>query len=92
MSADLVPVLNNAYHRSYYISADGLFRITIDDQQTFAIPFTHQQHIPVHSYPLIVELKYDQKHADRSKFIMDYLPFRQTKNSKYTNGVTALYF
>lgn len=89
---NLIPTLHNSYYRSYYISQDGLFRITIDTQQAFKIPFTKMKALPLIGYPVIVELKYDQKDADRARDITDYLAFRQTKNSKYTVGIQDLYF
>jgi SPX domain protein involved in polyphosphate accumulation len=89
---NLIPTLHNAYQRAYYVSQDGLFRITLDTHQTFKIPFTKMKALPIAHYPVIVELKYDQKDAERAKDITDYLAFRQTKNSKYTIGVQELYF
>lgn len=89
---NLIPTLHNNYHRSYYVSQDGLFRITLDTSQTFKIPFTKMQSLPIKKYPVIIELKYDQEHAQRAKDITDYLAFRQMKNSKYTNGIQELYF
>ena len=89
---NLIPTLHNSYHRSYYISQNGLFRITLDTTQSFKIPFTKMKALPLIDFPVIVELKYDQKNAERAKDITDYLPFRQTKNSKYTVGVQDLYF
>jgi hypothetical protein len=89
---NLVPTLHNSYHRSYYISQNGLFRITIDTHQTFKIPFTKMKALPLVGFPVIVELKYDQKDAEKASEITNYLAFRQTKNSKYTVGVQDLYF
>lgn len=89
---NLIPTLHNSYFRSYYVSQDGLFRITLDTNQTFKIPFTKMKALPLTDYPVIVELKYDQEHSDRAKDITDYLAFRQTKNSKYTVGIQDLYF
>ena len=89
---DLVPTLHNSYHRTYYISQNGLFRITLDYNQTFKMPFTNMRPLSITQHPIIVELKYDQKDAERAREITDYLAFRQTKNSKYTVGVTELYF
>ncbi len=88
---NLIPTLHNTYRRSYYISQNGLFRITIDSQQTFKIPFSNMSSLQIH-HPFIIELKYDQHHAHRASEITDYLPFRQTKNSKYANGIQELYF
>jgi hypothetical protein len=92
LKSNLVPVLHNSYRRSYYISNDGYFRITIDTQQSFKIPFVQMEALPMTRYPNIVELKYDSDKAELARFITDYLPFRQTKNSKYTIGVEQLYF
>ena len=89
---NMIPILHNSYWRKYFISSDGLFRITIDSNQSFKMPFSSMESHPIHRYPIIVELKYDAEYADRARDVMDYLPFRQTKNSKYTNGVTELYF
>lgn len=89
---NLIPTLHNSYHRAYYISQDGLFRITLDTEQSFKIPFTKMKALPITGYPIIVELKFDQKDAEKARDITDYLAFRQTKNSKYTVGVQELYF
>jgi len=88
----LTPVLHNSYYRKYYISSDGLFRLTIDSEQSFKLPFSNMDALDLSRYPIIVELKYEAEYAERARDIMDYLPFRQTKNSKYTNGVTELLF
>ena len=88
----LTPILHNSYYRKYYISSDGLFRLTIDSQQSFKLPFSNMDALDLSRYPIIVELKYEAEYAERARDIMDYIPFRQTKNSKYTNGVTELLF
>ena len=88
----LTPILHNSYYRKYYISSDGLFRLTIDSEQSFKLPFSNMDALDLSSYPIIVELKYEAEYAEQARDIMDYLPFRQTKNSKYTNGVTELLF
>lgn len=92
LQTELIPTLHNCYQRSYYISQNGLFRITVDTHQSFKIPFSNMVHLDTTVYPIIVELKYDQENANRAREITDYIPFRQTKNSKYTIGVTELWF
>lgn len=92
VQAELRPVLYNTYQRSYYLSMDGRFRLTIDRAQTFAMPFTAIPSLSLHLYPVILELKYEAEDSPRASDIMDYLPFRQTKNSKYANGIEELYF
>lgn len=89
---DLIPILHNSYQRAYYISQNGLFRITIDTEQSFKLPFSNMSHLSTKRYPIIVELKYEASEAERAREITDYLPFRQTKNSKYTTGVQELWF
>ena len=90
----LFPVLANAYHRSYYISSDGHFRITIDSQLNFK-PSTKlgilqlNQSSPFGS-DIIVELKYDEIYDDLADQVMQYIPFRNTKNSKYVTGLSLV--
>lgn len=89
----LRPVLINSYERSYWGSADGRFRITIDSNLTFA-PFswshppTRTQFITDNAY--VLELKYDQEHDQLAKDIFAHLPFRLTKNSKYVMGINLV--
>ena len=93
-NAELVPMLYNSYWRHYYESADGIFRITIDYNQAFGRPFHFDQ--PYYEEAtdpnIIVELKFDETYDDRLDEVTTYLPFLRTKNSKYSNGVTAVYF
>ncbi|MFK8101439.1 MAG: polyphosphate polymerase domain-containing protein [Saprospiraceae bacterium] len=85
----LQPTLVNRYLRSYYGSNDGKFRITIDQELAYFSfytrqvfdRFTHQEEV------LVVELKYAAADEAASEFIKQYLPFRQTKSSKYVNGI-----
>lgn len=90
--SELVPTLKNTYIRSYFISSDGRYRLTIDRDQTFAIPFTYHQSLVVDQLPVVIEIKFDQDDFENSTFITDNLTFRQTKNSKYANGIELLYF
>ena len=86
----MAPILLNSYLRTYYISADKQFRITIDeDLQYYGIS-------PVNNYfvkkrtkksQLILELKYPAEKDDEADQITQHFPFRLTKSSKYVNGV-----
>lgn len=87
-----VPALINSYLRSYFISSDGRFRMTIDRAL---------QYFPVYGRPefirynladptTILELKYDQEHDDDAGSIVDFIPYRQTKSSKYVTGMLML--
>jgi len=88
-TAQLIPVLLNSYNRSYFISADGKFRFTIDRDLEFttitAGRKTSQR--PFESRHVIVELKYDREWDDDVSEILTYLTLRQTKNSKYVTGM-----
>lgn len=85
----LQPTLVNRYLRSYYGSNDGKFRITVDQELAYFSfytgqvfdRFTHQEAV------IVVELKYAAADELESGFIKQYLPFRQTKSSKYVNGI-----
>jgi len=88
----LKPVLLNAYHRFYYASFNGKFRITIDHRMRY-LPLAMAK-IPgpfIWEDPAIVlELKYEEGLEDAAQQIRQYLPFRQTKSSKYVTGISLL--
>jgi hypothetical protein len=90
---DLHPTLFNSYCRQYYQSADRKYRVTLDSGLKFyrarlgyngwlckAPQFDFQ----------VIELKYDQAHADGAEQITAALPFRVTRMSKYVLGVESL--
>ena len=86
----LEPALLNRYRRAYFLSADRLFRITLDSDLSYARlnptinPAVHSvEDTGLH----IVELKYavsDDEHAAR---ITNSFPFRLSRNSKYVRGI-----
>ncbi len=85
--------LYNSYLRHYFISADQKFRITVDYQQEFGLPFHFgQAYQSLYKNPdIILELKFDEAHFDAARTITTHLPFLRTKNSKYSTGICALY-
>ncbi|MFK8056222.1 MAG: VTC domain-containing protein [Saprospiraceae bacterium] len=87
----LAPTLHNSYQRAYYLSSDEKFRVTIDTEQQFRMPFQRNQPLEMSTYPVILELKYAAEDAEFAREITDYFKFRQTKNSKYVTGIEALY-
>lgn len=89
----LRPVLVNAYQRSYWGTSDSRFRITIDHALQFAPfewgrPARHFHSLLDHA--IVMELKYDAADDDAVQDIIEHLPFRQTKNSKYTTGINLI--
>lgn len=87
----LYPTLLNTYHRSYFGTPNGKFRITVDWNLHFYAPL-HQAAFSQQAYQqkaVILELKYEEEDDELARDIFRYLPFRQTKNSKYVTGVLA---
>jgi hypothetical protein len=90
----LEPTLINRYHRKYFLSADGNFRITLDSSINF---FPVQPFLPmffsneqVEPY-CVLELKYGHARDDKASEVTKSFPFRLTKSSKYVSGVYKLY-
>ena len=99
-SQELLPVLSNSYRRKYYGTGDRHFRLTVDRQLTYRGLWLHAgapderlfARDPVAEEGVtIVELKYEQSLDDRADHILQYILFRQSRNSKYVNGVQLLY-
>ena len=86
----LLPTLMNSYQRSYWVTPNNKIRLTIDSQMYFH-PLYKQRNFSkyhLHDPAVIVEVKYDEKEESAAREIMQHLPFRITKNSKYVNGMT----
>ncbi|MGB1205397.1 MAG: polyphosphate polymerase domain-containing protein [Chitinophagales bacterium] len=86
----LQPVLLNSYVRSYFGTADRKFRITIDQQLRYfsffkARHFSSRYHAADNA--VVLELKYEKELDEMTDRITQFLPFRQTKSSKYVTGV-----
>ncbi|MEM6272738.1 MAG: VTC domain-containing protein [Bacteroidota bacterium] len=86
---DLVPALLNTYRRSYLISNDGRFRLTIDREMHFYRMGAGFR--PYRNYAedrvVVVEVKYEAADDPLYYTVGQYLPFRLGKNSKYVNGM-----
>lgn len=83
-------VLLNRYRRSYYLSADGRFRLTIDSelafQQTGRLT-SPQLARELDRDTVVVELKYDPELDIEAARISSVFAFRLTKSSKYAAGI-----
>lgn len=94
--AALQPTLLNSYWRKYFLSSDGHFRITLDEEMTVYKPvfaaagFVGKQ---VSYKELVIEMKYESEAAldQTARKLTSRFPFRMTKNSKYVNGIHKLY-
>ena len=86
----LSPTLLNTYERTYFLSADRKFRLTLDEKMTYYY-FDRQANRFVaktrQSEEIILELKYSPEHDDEARVITTQFPWRLSKSSKYVNGV-----
>ncbi len=88
----LRPTLLNTYHRSYFLSADGKFRLTLDESMAyyrFDYPRAYFKAVHRTPYDFIVELKYLPPEDKLAHKISAKFPFRMDKSSKYVNGIIA---
>jgi len=89
--SEQVPVLYNSYCRRYFRSFDQKFRITVDDQMEFTGIYPENNSL-INSKKLsgktILELKYDEKHDNTAHRISGQFPYRYSKSSKYTDGIS----
>ncbi|MFC1690846.1 polyphosphate polymerase domain-containing protein [Nanoarchaeota archaeon] len=85
--------LLNKYKRKYFSSHDKKYRMTLDfDLEFYTI---HQHSNPfierIKSDFVILEVKYSKSDDDGAENIINNLPFRLTKSSKYVSGIDELY-
>lgn len=92
-SLALQPVLLNSYYRSYLISNDGKYRLTLDHQMTYhsLLNAPRFRKYYIHDDAVILEVKYEEADDNQVNFITQNMPFRQGKHSKYVNGVQMTY-
>ena len=88
-----VAVLLNRYRRSYFLSADGRFRLTVDSQLEFRpVGRLESPRLAraLERDTVVVELKYDADLDLEAERIASAFPFRVTKSSKYAAGIERL--
>jgi len=88
------PVMLNRYLRQYYLSGDKKVRVTIDsrqrvyDQRYKSVPNVSQaSNLPE---TLVIEFKFDRKDREIASQIIQGLPIRVSRNSKYVVGVSSM--
>lgn len=94
LDAHPMPVLLNEYYRRYFVSGDGLIRVTVDsslrtwDQRSKSRPsFTHNG---VYRPVAVIEFKFDRQYRDAASLAMLGLSIRVSRNSKYVTGLQSL--
>jgi hypothetical protein len=88
------PVLINRYRRRYLLSADHRIRVTLDwDQQIFDQRFGDapnlERRAPL-SDTVVVEFKFRAEDQRLASLVMQGLPVRVSRNSKYAVGVRSI--
>ena len=88
------PVFINQYHRKYFVSRDERIRVTIDtsqsvwDQRHSSLPnFNKKANLPK---TLVLEVKFDRKDQEYASDVIQGIPIRVSRNSKYIVGVRAM--
>jgi len=91
LDANPQPVLINRYYRHYFVTSDEKIRATIDvkqrmfDQRYKPYPNTvHAINIP---NTLVVEFKFDRSDRSYASKVIQGLPLRISRNSKYMMGL-----
>ena len=90
---NLEPTLLNSYQRTYFLSADKKYRLTLDEQLDYnRISNKNNLFLQKRSTPnqYILELKYGLDLDHHVDTISGKLPFRLDKSSKYVNGIDYL--
>lgn len=87
-------VLLNSYHRRYYVSKDGVFRLTLDTGMAFyriSRLGNALAHVQTDRRNVVVELKYGVDDDVSAYKVSSAFPFRVTKSSKYVQGIERVY-
>lgn len=82
--------LVNRYHREYYATRDGRFRVTLDKDLTYYRTGRLSNPLFAHTMDhgvVVVELKYDAEHEPQAQRVASRFAFRMTRSSKYVRGV-----
>lgn len=88
------PVLINQYDRQYYVTHDGVIRLTIDRNQAV----WDQRYKPKPNYhhranlcrTLVVEIKFDRTEQVYASQLIQGIPVRVSRHSKYMVGVHTI--
>ncbi len=84
------PSLMNRYHRRYLLSADGSFRLTIDDALLYFPVTASTTHLGTgveDTQATVLELKYQPDKDAMASHIANHWPFRLSRKSKYATGM-----
>ena len=90
-----LPVIINRYYRHYYVTGDGRVRATIDSRQVVFDqrykPLPNVRHPMPDPGTMVMELKFDRGEQAYAAQILQGLPLRVSRHSKYMMGVQSVY-
>jgi SPX domain protein involved in polyphosphate accumulation len=89
LKLSFIPTLINSYQRSYYGTANGDFRITIDSDLRYFSMINSRGFVRynIKDDATVLELKYEEDKEELAEDIFQYIPFRYSKSSKYVTGM-----
>ena len=89
LKLSFLPTLINSYQRSYYGTANGHFRITIDWNLRYFSMLSASQFTRYNIFDdaTVLELKYEAEQDKAAEEILQNIPFRFSKSSKYVTGM-----
>ncbi len=94
MDSNPQPVMINRYFRKYYVSRDNKVRATIDTKQrVFDQRYKRQPNVTNTSnlpQSLVLEIKFDRNDREIASRIVQGLPVRISRNSKYMIAVQSI--
>ena len=94
LDANPVPVMINRYLRKYFVSSDQKVRATIDTQQAVwdqrFKPSPNFNHAANLARTIVIEFKFDRNDRDLASRLLQGVPLRVGRHSKYMNGVRAI--
>jgi len=85
--------LLNRYSRTYFRDVTGNFRLTTDSEiQYFKIQDNFNQFVDSYTdKEVVIEIKYDEEYNESAAGVINSMPFRLTRNSKYVDGIAKFY-
>ncbi|MDA9586553.1 VTC domain-containing protein [Amylibacter sp.] len=88
----LAPALVNSYQRKYYMSHNGLYRVTIDRDISYYYVSPNISHVLTKSdhEGIVIEIKYAYENDNCLDKLTNQFPFRLGRNSKYVQGVSTI--
>jgi hypothetical protein len=88
------PSVINTYKRRYFATPDGFCRITLDWDMRFyslAAAVGHERFCSA-DRNIVLEIKFEEENLQSIAAYVRSLGYRIAKNSKYVNGVNAVYY